>query len=181
MYNRSIRRNIYSDIIKDDAIQRRKCVETAIAVFNERERYLLEHRLSERCICARFAIYLEREVHKRISKEYTADVEYNKGMEEDDYTKKMLHGKRIYPDIIVHKRGKDSVYGYDNMICIEMKKQEDERGLESDHRRLQALTYMGYDGERFCYRSGFMIVAYKLPRGLEIEAEYMDGNRVEIE
>lgn len=181
MYNRSIRRNTYSDIIKDDTFQRRKCVETAIEKFNEKERYLLEHRLSERCICARFAIYLEREVHKRISKEYSADVEYNKGIKENNFAKKMLHGKRIYPDLIVHKRGKDPVYGYDNMICIEMKKQEDKRGLESDHRRLQALTYMGYDGEKFCYRSGFMIVAYKLPRGLEIEAEYMDGNQVETE
>ena len=178
MDNRSQRKLI---AIKDDARQRRKCVEAAVAEFNEKESYLLEHRLSERCICARFAIYLEKEVHKRISKEYTADVEYNKGMKENDFYKKMLHGKRIYPDLIVHKRGKDSVYGYDNMICIEMKKKEDKRGLECDHRRLQALTYMGYDGEKYCYRSGFMIVAYKLPRGLEIEAEYMDGNRVETE
>lgn len=159
----------------DDAIKRRQCVEAAIVKFNTEERYLLEHRLSERCICARFAIYLEAEVHERISKEYVADVEYNKGMKKKNTAAKMLHGKRIYPDLIVHKRGKNAVYGYDNMICIEMKKQEDRRGMESDKIRLRELTYTGNDGEKFCYRSGFMIVAYKLPRGLKIESEYADG------
>lgn len=163
---------------RDDDLQRRECVESAIEKFNEEESYLLKHRLSERCICARFAIYLEAEVRKRISEEYVADVEYNKGMENNGSLKKMLHGKRIYPDLIVHKRGEDPVYGYDNMICIEMKKQEDPRGLESDHTRLKELTYMGYDGAKFCYRSGFMLVAYKLPRGLEIEAEYIDGKQL---
>lgn len=64
------------------------------------------------------------------------------------------------------------------MICIEMKKQEDRRGLGSDHMRLKELTYMGFDGEKFCYRSGFMLVAYNLPRGLEIEAEYIDGKLI---
>lgn len=90
MDNRSRRKLI---AIKDDARQRRKCVEFAVAEFNERESYLLEHRLSERCICARFAIYLEKEVHKGISKEYTADVEYNKSMKENDFLRKCSTGK----------------------------------------------------------------------------------------
>lgn len=160
---------------EDDSFQRRACVEAAIEKFNVDEVYLIEKRLSERCICARFAIYLENEVRKRFSVDYVADVEYNRGADGDEYLQKVLHGERIYPDLIVHKRGYDPVIGYDNMICIEMKKQEDCRGLGSDQRRLRALTYMGPGGPGFVYRSGFMIVIHKKPKGLKIESEYVNG------
>lgn len=166
-------------LFKDDLVTRRECLESAMKKFNEKERYLLQYRLSERCICARFAVYLEAEVRERIAKEYVADVEYNKGMEKNSFLQKKFHGRKIYPDLIVHKRGFDPTYGYDNMICIEMKMQEDRRGLESDKERLMGLTYMGIGGEGFCYRSGYLIIVYKLPRGLEIESEYVNGKIIE--
>lgn len=108
MKKRCTNKPTHPGIMRDDAFQRRKCVERAIEKFNKDESYLLEHRPSERCICARFAIYLEAEVRERISGEYVADIEYNKGMEDNNDLKKMLHGKRIYPDLIVHKRGERS-------------------------------------------------------------------------
>lgn len=53
-------------------------VEAALADFNLHERYLLEANLSERCICARFAMYLEKQLPAYQAEGYTVDVEYNR-------------------------------------------------------------------------------------------------------
>lgn len=155
----------------------KQIVEKAIKVFNAKEKYLLENDLSERCVCSRFALYLQKIISRiGLYKEYIVDVEYNRGADGKDYAPKRLghDSSPITVDIIVHKRGhKDQVrkhgrreiIGYCNLICIEMKKDGDVRGeesVESDRERLYTMTRMIRDigdGNIFGYSIGFLISA----------------------
>ena len=80
-------------------------VKATISRFNQNERYLLENDLCERCICARFAMYIERALQRSPFKGYTTDVEYDRGMGGNDYGKKKVFSHDAYLDLIVHKRG----------------------------------------------------------------------------
>ena len=134
-------------------------VKGAIDEFNVAEIYLLDTDLSERCICAKFATYLERALSNTPYFDYCVDVEYNRGMNDNVYTQKMLDGRNIVVDLVVHKRGRNPVTGeFDNLICIEMKKSGGECHLNKDKDRLQKLTNPQYE---FNYRIGFMLIARK--------------------
>lgn len=127
-------------------------VERAIRCFNRQEQHLLENDLCERCICARFAMYLERALKRSQFKQYTTDMEYDRGMGGNDHGKKKIYSRDAYLDLIVHKRGHDEIIGYDNLFAIEMKKQGND--FEDDKLRLQYLV----DNENgFCYHAGFAI------------------------
>lgn len=115
-------------------------VEIAMSQFNASERYLLDRDLSERCICAKFAMYLEKALVNTHYSDYIVDVEYNRGMVGNEYAKKRLYGRDAIVDLIVHKRGYDEHCGFDNLICIEMKKRGGEKHLEDDKNRLQTMT-----------------------------------------
>lgn len=128
----------------------------AIENFNNNESYLIKNDLSERCICAKFASYVEKEIQCSQFSDYIVDVEYNRGYHGKDFNPKMLNGRKIVVDLIVHKRAYDENAGYDNLICIEMKKQYKNFDLSSDKNRLRVLTD---DVFRFGYEIGFMIVA----------------------
>ncbi len=97
-------------------------IEEAIANFNQFESYLIKNDLSERCICAKFASYVEKIIAQSEFNEYLVDVEYNRGYNGKDFYPNMLYGRKIVVDLIVHKRAYDDIRGYDNLICIEMKK-----------------------------------------------------------
>lgn len=127
-------------------------VTSAISSFNKKERYLLENDLCERCICARFAMYIESTLPRSPFKGYTTDVEYDRGMGGNDYGKKKIFSSDAYLDLIVHKRGYDDIVGYDNLFAIEMKKQGN--SFEGDNERLQ---YLVENENGFCYRAGFAI------------------------
>ena len=140
-------------------IELKNIVETAINQFNDSESYLLDRDLSERCICAKFAMYLEKTLDNTRYADYIVDVEYNRGMEGNEYAKKKLYGKDAIVDLIVHKRGYNiDNGGFDNLICIEMKKRGGTRHLEDDKNRLQTMTdsHCGFN-----YRIGFMLIACK--------------------
>lgn len=125
----------------------------AINSFNLHERYLIENDLCERCICSRFAMHLEKALRRSSFKEYTTDVEFDRGMGGNDHGKKRLHGGDTYLNLIVHKRGYNLDVGYDNLFAVEMKKQGLNFSFDKD--RLQMLV----DNENgFCYRAGFAIV-----------------------
>ena len=128
-------------------------LQKTIRRFNKCENYLIENDLSERCICARFAMYLERVLQRSQFADYTADVEYNRGMGGNDHGKKIIAGHDATIDLIVHKRGYNPETGYDNLFAIEMKK----RGLpfDDDKNRLQILVDNAYG---FGYRAGFAII-----------------------
>jgi hypothetical protein len=85
------------------------------------------------------------------------DVEYNRGDNGNEYSAKMLHGRKIVVDLIVHKRGYSKKTGFDNLICIEMKKAYKNVDLRQDKKRLKILTDNRYG---FGYKAGFMIVAF---------------------
>lgn len=128
----------------------KKLVENAISEFNAKENYLIRANLSERCICAKFANYLERELCKTIYKDYNVDVEYNRDSHDSQYAKKMIGDvKSATVDLIVHKR-----HTNENLICIEMKKSSKARFLINDKKRLAIMTR-----EHFNYIIGFMLVA----------------------
>ncbi len=130
-------------------------VQNAVDKFNEKEKYLIKTDLSERCICSKFAMYLSNEISNSRFRDYEVDVEYNRGTYGEDLAAKILETKRIVVDLIVHKRGYDPVWGYDNLICIEMKKSKDRRGCTGDEMRLDKLTDPCYG---YFYKLGVMLV-----------------------
>lgn len=132
-----------------------ECLNDAIDKFNSGERYLISRDLSERCICAKFASYLEKTVSASEFSQYIVDVEYNRGSKGNEYAAKMLQGKKIVVDLIVHKRGYSAERGFDNLFCIEMKKSYSRCNMSADKSRLQMLTDGSYG---FGYRAGFMVV-----------------------
>ena len=152
------------------------CVNQAIADFNQNECYLIKNDLSERCICAKFAIYLNNIIKSSEFSEYEVDVEYNRGYDGKDFKPKKLFEGNIVVDLIVHKRGYNSNYGFDNLICIEMKKLYHRYSLTDDKDRLKALTDDVYG---FGYEIGFMIVAEKTLREckLSIDEFFCNSNR----
>ena len=166
----------------------RRIVDEAIEDFNQRELFLIVNGLSERCICAKFASYIEKvmsntNVTEFIQyvidlKSYNVDVEYNRtgDMECDQdgcYIKKLPNEKdiekMIVVDLIIHIRGENQ-YG-SNLICIEMKKKN--RSIDSDINRLKKLTdeKYGYD-----YLAGYMILIEANKKNdqycLSIDSEY---------
>lgn len=151
-------------------------MQAAVDCFNRKERYLLENDLSERCICARFAGYLERQLHKNGLREYVADVEYNRGMDGIDRNPKRMYDDPIVVDLIVHKRGHDSEFGYRNMICVEMKKSTNRQGCRSDEERLRKMTDWDYG---FCYSLGVMLLADMQEKKLKIRRFFSRGREAE--
>lgn len=146
-------------------------VNNAVNAFNENEEYLISHDLSERCICSKFAMHLENEFRNSIfrSEGYIVDVEYNRGARGNEYLPKELDGRRIVVDLIIHKRGRDEIHGFQNLVCIEMKKSNDRRGTDDDKKRLRAMTLN--DG-RFGYEIGFMIIADMRENRLRIDETF---------
>ena len=74
------------------------CLNSALQSFNQNEQYLISRDLSERCICAKFASYLERAIAEsefREFCEYVVDVEYNRGSRGNEYAAKVLNGHNI--------------------------------------------------------------------------------------
>lgn len=145
-------------------------IKRAVESFNQSEVYLLEHDLSEMCICARFAMHLSNEINNSVyHNDYIVDVEYNRGTQGDENRAKHYDGKKIRCDLIVHKRGYDPQLGFDNLICVEMKKSNSRYSTESDEERLTALTNpeKGYG-----YRAGYMIIANLKAKKLEIKSRF---------
>lgn len=69
-------------------------VDLAINKFNNKETYLLENNLSERCICSKFAEYLSIEIESSEFAEYEVDVEYNRGNHGVENSPKTLCDKK---------------------------------------------------------------------------------------
>jgi len=116
----NIIKNVYQDLIKKDF-------------------FLLKNDASERSITHRFAIYLENHLKENFS-DYHVDCEYNRdgiGLAaktirmEEDYEKLGYKLRRVFPDIIVHKRGEQS-----GLIAIEIKKTN--QSIDKDLKKLKA-------------------------------------------
>lgn len=147
-------------------------VDNAIKDFNKNEKYLIENDLSERCICARFAMYLTKALYGTNYQDYSVDVEYNRGAFGKDICAKIIENKRIIVDLIVHKRGYDHTNGFDNLICIEMKKTTNHRGCKADEERLRKMTSYSYG---FNYKLAAMILINMKKHCLEMKKFFQLG------
>ena len=122
-------------------------LERARARLRREDRHLLMIDVSERCIAARLAMYLQD-----YFRNYDVDVEYNRHGEDTKQLQDLVYehdcyrdrdeGRAVLPDVIVHKRGVcDS-----NLLVIEMKKSGRVCGIEKDRRRIQAFrAQLGYE------------------------------------
>lgn len=146
----------------------RDIVDAAITTFNTEEAYLLHNDLSERCICSRFAMHLTKALKDTVYQDYIVDVEYNRGFDGKERSPKRMYDAPITVDLIVHKRGYDPNYGFDNLICIEMKKTTNRAGCKNDIERLKNMVSFDYG---YCYRAGFMILANMKSETLEIKEQ----------
>lgn len=150
-------------------------VAKAIAQFNIQEKYLIEQDLSERCICARFAMHLTQAIQNTEYRNYLVDVEYNRGADGSERAIKRIDDAPITVDLIVHKRGFDCLYGFDNLICMEMKKSRNRKGCSSDEDRLRKLTDMAFG---FCHKLGAMILVDSRDRQLKIQSLFCAGQKM---
>ena len=147
----------------------REIIQSAIDGFNRNELNLIKFDVSERCICAKFASYVEKSIDNTEFKSYNVDVEYNR----NEYNIKRLDNNNarnngIVVDLLVHKRGINEPKS--NLICIEMKKgyrRLNKKRLEKDKDRLKNLTL---ENSEYHYLAGYMILAEN--SGLRIENEY---------
>lgn len=141
-------------------------INRAICTFNDKESYLLKNDLSERCICSRFAMHITDSLKDTEFSDYIVDVEYNRGLDAQERAIKRICNKRIIVDLIVHKRGYHCYYGFDNLICVEIKKSTDRRGYGDDESRLKNMVNPEYG---FCYKVGYMIIANMRKECLRLE------------
>ena len=146
--------------------QMKEIVCKALETFNHSETYLIANDLSERCICARFAMHLTNALQVSEYREYVVDVEYNRGANGKESGVKKMDGSPITADLIVHKRGLDEHAGFVNLICMEMKKSTNRRGCDDDIARLKKMCSYRY---AFCYPIGFMLLVNIDSRCLEIK------------
>lgn len=111
--------------------------------FLENHASLLKRELSERCLCGALMCELNKQLEKNACNNYYADIEFNRAFENTINNVKHLPDeegttKRVFPDIIVHSRGKVTP---DNLLALEMKKSTARReAKERDKNRLSLLT-----------------------------------------
>lgn len=148
-------------------------VAEAFRLVYKNDKFLIENGLCERCIMFRFAHYLAD-----LYPDYDVDCEYNK---HKGNVKKIIEGKNIFPDIIIHKRGTDS----ENFAVIELKNKTNpstpER--ENDKAKLKALTKSYNDGEKdslynYGYKFGLAIdVCENLQETMNSIVVYRQGEK----
>ena len=166
----------YSWEIENSPELQRELVEASIRAFNEQERYLMENDLNERCICARFAMYLEYQLHQMGIRDYVVDVEYDRGMAGCEQSRKQLANRKIIVDLIVHKRKLDAQYGFRNLLCMEMEKSTNPMGCADDEDRLKKMTSLDYG---FCYKAGVMLLVNMERAELQVKEVFHNGEKVE--
>lgn len=153
----------------------RTIVEAAIEKFNLQEQYLIKNDLSERCICAKFAMHLTQTLKNTQYEDYLVDVEYNRGADGYERAIKRIADTPITVDLVVHKRGYDCHYGFDNLICVEMKKSANRKGCSKDEERLSKMTDTDYG---FHYKLGAMIIIDSKSKQLRIKSLFCCGQKI---
>lgn len=141
-------------------------IQNAIDNLNKNEKYLIENNLNERAYYPKIIDYLRDQLKDTIYSDYQYDCEYNRGNNLIDFAPKMLDNKRISIDVVVHKRGHDETFGYDNLICMEVKKISNHQGCIEDEKRLSKLTDRKYG---FNYALGVML---RISEKIEIKSTF---------
>lgn len=140
----------------------KKNIEFIIDKFYKNDIELLEFEneydfISERCISFRLGIYFQE-----VFIEYNVDCEYNREM----YDIKRMNEKRIYPDIIVHKRKT-----LNNLIWVEVKKENScKEKINEDREILKKVTCNKY-------KYGILIIISSSKDRVKIEY-YRNGQKI---
>lgn len=154
----------------------------ANSAFLENHVILLNRELSERCLCGALLCELNKQLERRNWKNYHADIEFNR--DEDNIkcinyiTDDGVSLKRIFTDIIVHSRGKESL---DNLIVLEMKKSNASKAeIDEDKARLRQLTKQNSNTSLYSY-AYLLGIYYEINLDKkEIKIEFFNnGNREE--
>lgn len=147
------------------------------------DKHLLDCRVCERCLMFRLAYYLQQEFP-----DYSVDCELNK-MGVGDYKSECkiepimdngrLKGKKMYADIVIHKRGLSS----ENKFCIELK--VNRRNIEADFTRLKNMTNLtGFLIEHtrytYAYQLGASVYLPKDKKNIEIKY-FSNGNKKDVD
>lgn len=141
-------------------------IQCGIDKFNQENQYLITNNLNERTIYPYLAQCIKNELEETLYADYVYDIEYNRGCNLNDAAIKTLDGNNISIDIVFHKRGHNEIVGYDNLICIEIKKDSNQEGYIDDENRLSKLTNRKY---KFNYMIGIMI---SITNKLEIKSVF---------
>ncbi|MCJ7511246.1 MAG: hypothetical protein MUP14_10245 [Dehalococcoidia bacterium] len=124
-------------------------VKAALQLFFLKDCALLELTVNECSISHKLAEHLQY-----LFKEYEVDCEYNrhgiypKRIHRDHRTDAEGSDGRVFPDIVIHKRGHDER----NLLAIEIKKR-DNTDVSGDVEKLEVLT-----GQEFGYKTGLLII-----------------------
>ena len=152
----------------------------ANSAFLENHVILLNRGLSERCLCGALMCELNKQLEKINWKNYYADIEFNR--DEDSIkcinyiTDDGVSLKRIFTDVIVHSRGKESL---DNLIALEMKKSNASQAeIDEDKARLRQLTKQN-SNTSLCSYAYLLGIYYEINLDKkEIKIEFFNnGNR----
>jgi hypothetical protein len=127
-----------------------RILEEALRRLEANDRHLLENDLSERCIAARLAVYMQPAFDG-----WSVDVEYNRkgdtpkrlGLPRECLKKKDLEDEEnngdalVVPDVIVHRRGPEGP----NLLVLELKKTTNRVARDCDRLRVDAFrAQLGY-------------------------------------
>ncbi len=163
----------------------------SIEVLCSKNHFLIENDISERAISHKLAIYIECEFS-----EFDVDCEYNGYVESDKNKKyiKILKDKanklgikrntdgdneiiyrEVYPDIIIHKRGRNTEGS--NLLIIEMKKSYRPDNGRYDREKLCSYTSRD-DENNLNYKLGAFILLNKRQNPCYTIEWYKDGTKM---
>ena len=127
-------------------------LERAKAAFLEADSYLLDVGANERSMTHKFAEYLQREFTG-----WTVDCEYNRDGDIPKRLRLRMHervsiadedAQTVFPDIVVHHRGRQAEGELRNLLVIEAKKSTNRESIAStDSEKLEA-----FQGTEYRYR-----------------------------
>ncbi len=150
--------------------------------FLENHASLLKRELSERCLCGALMYELNKQLEKNGCNNYYADIEFNRAFENTINNVKHLPDeegtpKRVFPDIIVHSRGKVTP---DNLLALEMKKSSaNQQDKENDRNRLRKMTKQNCDESHYSYKYKFGVYYEINHNESQIVVEfYQTGRRI---
>jgi len=147
-------------------------VKKALHDLYEKDGFIIEKGLCERCISHRFAVHLEKQ---NFGNGYHIDCEYNKShLGGATYPKKVSSIYGNYIDTIITKR--DSDYRND-LVCFEVKRCKNYNNRKKDRKNLKILTGGANPANDvgFGYNYGFYIIFGKTKEKTKIEI-YKNGS-----
>lgn len=119
-----------------------RLLKEAIASLYIQDKRNIDMRVNEMNLCARLAHYLENRLRDYgiLFEGYYVDTEYNRGVyghmtKYVEYNDRLLHAVRC--DLLIHSRG---LKEQDNILALEMKKENVDTNVTNDHDRLQNIV-----------------------------------------